>query len=131
MAGSNAWGSPQSHIADSSKRGSVDGKAGLLFEVVHVIDDGNGTATIYNPNKSDYTTLEKATTGAAILSDIKFAEFIAATHINATTNTYSTTVSLGPVTVNLINGPTTVAVLQWHQKSTTLYHRVLVVGKTF
>ena len=120
--------------ADSNERVSTVGKDGLIMEVVEVAASAGGII-LY---KADYTTYIKvpplATTGAAVLKDIKHINavcsgFCVETDPNDMTTTLNEASEL--TSVEYINGPTTLAIVGTHKNNDDVIFRLVVFGKSF
>lgn len=118
--------------ADNNKRVSVSGKDAILMEVVDVAATA-GAITLY---RADYTTYIKtpaqATTGAAVLQDIKHVLWVGGGAVEGAPNDATTTLDTAVFQgVEYVNGPTTVAIIGVHNNADDVMFRILVCGKSF
>jgi len=103
-------GSQHGHAMDSTLRTPAGGVGKMVFEFVKV-SPSSDTVYVYNRNKTAYgQDPTDATTGAAIVNDIKYVEHITVTPYMVT-GAPSTTTAQRPPVVKYINGPTTLALI--------------------
>ena len=125
------FGSDGGFCADSAQRVPEGGVGKLVFEVVKVKINA-GSVTIYNKNKSAYGTAPtNATTGAAILKDIKFVVWAGPSYEIDSDGALASTTTALMATVNYLNGPTTVLKIHSHTNASAVLMRILVCGKSF
>ena len=125
------FGSDGGYAFDSAKRVPEGGVGKLVCEIVKV-KINSGSIVIYNKNKAAYGSAPtNATTGAAILSDIKHVLWAGVSYeIDSDGALLSTTTALMAV-VHYNNGPTTLCEIHSHTNATAVLARVIVFGKSF
>jgi pyridoxal/pyridoxine/pyridoxamine kinase len=104
------FGSKGAYVIENAQRVGSVGKSALLCEVVDCVPS-SALITIYNSNGTAYTHtstggMTLATTGAAILTDIKKIKSLHCIQLLAT-GAATTTTQLRPIAATIINGPTT------------------------
>ena len=126
----SGFGASNGFQADANNRVSVTGKGALVFQTVETPATA-GKITLYNSNQTAYTkNPTDATTGAAILSDIKHVLGIFVTRYDTTINDLTTTVNMiGGYTP--VNGPTTLAIVGVHNNNDGELYSVGVLGTSF
>lgn len=120
--------------SDNNDRVAVSGKNALVTEIVDVAPSSSAV-TLYNRNATKYyggasANTDLFTTGAAILTDIKFARAIIPV-LKLATGAFTTTTESRPLTMKIINGPTTLGVVYAPGTLSGSTVRIVVLGTSF
>ena len=119
--------------ADNNVRSSVVGKDAMIMEVVEVAASA-GAIVLYRADYTTYINQAYATTGAAVLRDIKHVAAICSGFcVEGDPNDMTTTLNEASelTSVEYINGPTTVAIVGTHNNNDNVIFRLVVFGKSY
>jgi hypothetical protein len=127
------YGSKGGYVMDNADRVATSGREALLIENVSVVPSSS-LITLYNRNAAKYyggatANTDLFTTGAAILSDIRQAFNVIP--VIAKDTPYTTTTAIRPLTFEMVNGPTTVAIVHAPGVPSGATVKITVFGKSF